>query len=563
MLVIYLRQEKNRYLTGKRRNGQANTENITRNTNCCLSAIGKTKVVYDDRDQQHESINKHSTLAADRCEKKLISKMKQPKKMSDTASVDDLTRISDLTKSPELLSPISSPDAAKTVYKIPKKPAATDLRIIPLPKKQKTVTYANSSKAKKKIENSSLVQSRDPRVTKRRLKLYHIPLSARNEISSNNDHISWLEKEALPECRGLIYNSEGHIAQLEGERQKFDTQLEAVRVLQGEDKYKETCYKVCGERMRIDYDIENGKQSLTKQLLTLKSLTRTLQNLIGRNEKLYKTAAKAFSKPIPLLPADKRLQLHNRPSAFDSPLSETDTSNMKPKARSSSGSSMDAESAQGKSKVTGLKICNIIVMPCFLLYITANASDPFYDTDATVLDEELSDSSSPDSNNNNTSRPSDTPGNAAAADANESMKQGEEISTMLSLLGAPKPIAEDVKRDLDGVSAAVIKAGGLISNTPQENRERRGQVLELENMDLDLGKPCTGIQLKNSTQMSNQYLQHLFCTLFVGELDPLIERPDEGSLQRIDYKDLLPPPSSSTSEGSLYKKCQATIETPL
>ena len=547
-LVTYLRQAKNRYLTGNRKNGRANTENITRSSNCCLRVNDKGKVVYDDNDQQHESINKHSTLAIDRFERKLTSKMKRQKNMSDTTTVNDITRISDLSKSPELLSPISSPEASKAVYKIPKKAVPTELRIVPLPKlpkKQKILTYANSSKAKTKTANSRLVRSRDPRVTKRRLKLYNIPLSARNEITSNDEQINWLEKEALPKCRELVFNCEGYVAQLEGEKQKFDTQLEAVQALQGEDRYKEACYKVCGERMRIDHNIETGKQSLSKQLLSLTTLTRTLQNLIGRNEKLYKTAAKAFSKPIPLLPADGRLRLRGRPSTLDSPISETDAGNMKPKASSSSDSSMDAESGQGRSKMAGPKFSSKIIMYYFLLYITANASDPFYDADATVLGGELSDSSSPDSNNNSTPNPSDAPSDAAAADASENMKQGEEISTMLSLLGAPKPIPEDVKRDLDGVSAAVIKAGGLISNKPQENRERRGQVLELENMDLDLGKPHIRMQL-NTAKMADQYLQYFPHTPFSGELDPLIERPDEGSLQRIDYKDLLPPPSSAS-----------------
>ena len=115
-----------------------------------------------------------------------------------------------------------------------------------------------------------------------------------------------------------------------------------------------------------------------------------------------------------------------------------------------------------------------------------------------------------------------------------------------------KPIPAEVKRDLHGVSAAVITAGGLISNKPQENRERRGQVLEMENMDLDLGIANNNTQMI-LTACSNKQIDRIGCKnlwsillpFFAGELEPLIERPEESSLQRIDFKDLLPPPSNA------------------
>lgn len=130
----------------------------------------------------------------------------------------------------------------------------------------------------------------------------------------------------------------------------------------------------------------------------------------------------------------------------------------------------------------------------------------------------------------------------------------------MNQLEGPKPIPEAVKRDLDGVLATVIRAGGLVANKPQENKERRGQVLELENEDLDIGrniskKPimCTSkVNLLHVKKICAPYGRQCNACLLVylskasdinthgiilliGELGPLIERPDEN---------LLPPPSN-------------------
>lgn len=131
-------------------------------------------------------------------------------------------------------------------------------------------------------------------------------------------------------------------------------------------------------------------------------------------------------------------------------------------------------------------------------------------------------------------------------------------------LGGPKPIDEKVKRDLSCVSAAVIKAGGLVSSRPQENRERRGQVLELENVELDLGKNSNALYFLHSPEKYEysillaqsrvskfHKLQEKIRRTYplshtsTGKLGPLIERPEESTLQQIDYKDLLPPPSGT------------------
>ena len=557
-LLNYLRRKENRYLTDNDKRRRVSVEKAG-NTNELGELCSKHLDFYDAAVVRNTKKNKQSTLTTEDSPRKSTWKMKRTKNGSGTAFVDANTRISDLSKSPELLSPLSSPTAVQSepAFRIPKTKIKHTVRIVPLPKivKTKSNAYANSSKAKPKpkpkpLEKSvQLVQSRDPRVTKKRLKLFNIPLSARNEIDANIDHIQQLEDETIPECRVRISSLESQVARLLEEKGKFDSQLEAIHVLQSESDYKEACYKVCGDRMRIDNDLEEVKKALFKKLSTLDSFIKTRRNLIGRNEKLIKTAAKAFSRPIPLLPVKPQLH-HNKPSVLDSPPSEDDTpkSEMKPKARSSSDSSMDAESTQGKTEVKVKQTC---ALTSHDINSTANALDPFYDADATVLEEEMSDSGSGTTDGNNNSTSAGVESNATEADATSTAKQGEEIATMLNRLGAPKPIPEEVKRDLDGVSAAVIKAGGLVSNKPQENRERRGQVLEMENMDLDLGNAnnipdttLTTLKIKQEERTEHKYLTKIFFSFFAGELEPLIERPDESSLQRIDFKDLLPPPSN-------------------
>ena len=556
--LSYLWRKENRYLTDNDKRRRASIEKVG-NTNEPGDLCGKL-LVFCDAAVVRKKKNKQSTLTTEDSLRKFSWKMNRTKNGSETAFVDVNTRISDLSKSPELLSPLSSPPAvqSKPAFRIPKITSKHMVRIVPLPKvvKTKSSAYANSSKAKPKPkpkpleESVQLVQSRDPRITKKRLKLFNIPLSARNEIDANIDHIQQLENKTIPECRVRISSLEAQVTCLLEEKGKFDSQLEAIHVLQSERDYKKACYTVCGDRMRIDNDLEEVKKALFKQLATLDSFNKTRRNLIGRNEKLIKTATKAFSRPIPLLPVKPQLH-HNKPSVFDSPPSEEDAtqSNMKPKARSSSDSSMDAESTQGKTEVKVQKIQHARTLTSHVINSTANASDPFFDADATVLEEEMSDSGSGTTDGNNNSTSAGVESNATEADASSTAKQGEEIATMLNRLGAPKPIPEEVKRDLDGVSAAVIKAGGLVSNKPQENRERRGQVLEMENMDLDLGNnnydtTMSAIKTKREESAEYKYLRESFFSFIAGELEPLIERPDESLLQRIDFKDLLPPPSS-------------------
>lgn len=191
-----------------------------------------------------------------------------------------------------------------------------------------------------------------------------------------------------------------------------------------------------------------------------------------------------------------------------------------------------------------------------------NSSHSYFDADATVIDSEFDMSTSTE---------------GSAGDKNEAKMDvedhttntsGGEIVSMMQQLGGPKPIPDKVKRDLQGVSAAVIKAGGLVSNRPQENRERKGQVLELENVELDLGnnkllvlREYRSNRCASSTIYSLQTTTSTFrqatCsienisateqpfTFATGELKPLPERPDDSTLQRVDFNDLLPPPSDA------------------
>ena len=175
----------------------------------------------------------------------------------------------------------------------------------------------------------------------------------------------------------------------------------------------------------------------------------------------------------------------------------------------------------------------------------------FFNANATVLGSKTSSSGDPESPDNKGTKEA-----ASEGKSNGKPENVEDITTMMTNHGAPIP--DTVRKDLDFVSVAVIKAGGLTANKPQENRERKGQVLELENIDLDLGKrSCTQHNLKDSKGAVNpkhfMKLTNSFYTFSTGELGPLIERPSESTLPRIDIKDLLPPASTSTVPTDLMK----------
>ena len=338
----------------------------------------------------------------------------------------------------------------------------------------------------------------------------------------------------------------------------------------------------------MDYELEKARFALLQQKATLKDLVSTRSRLISRNEKLFKAARRAFAKPIPLLKHHEATSTRSGlrqevtlTSVLESPVSDcnaTDKSilaegDMKPKAKTSSGSSMDTDApkdAAGKKQAYEYKLpmpCQLYVKICTptnmhksnpLFAGSHNASDPFFDADATVIDSDGMDTSGKSAESEGTPKKEE-----------EKAADGEEIASRLNRMGGPKSIPEEVRRDLDGVSAAVIKAGGLVASKPQENRERRGQILEIENVDLDLGntadndcvvenlsqervllcleyQPFPGLTPKSPMNTERQFLRLFFLHSLSGELEPLIERPAESTLKRIDYNDLLPPPSNAT-----------------
>ena len=501
-----------------------------------------------------ETENKQSTTAERNESMKTMKEEMEQKSGSFRSNADSDTLLPHLSLPPNLISPLVSPDKALANYKIPKR-VAPEIRIVPLPREVRPKqTYANSSKAKPKkpakLPNVELIRKRDPRVTKRHTPLYNIPLGARNEFHANEEHVKWIDEIGVPGCQELIYKSEAVLKEIELERETIANQLEAIKALQGEEEYRKACYDICSSRMRTDNKRAQVQRGRHQQLKTLIDLKKTRQKLITRNQKLYSAAKRAFAKPIPLLPATRAIT-NSAPSSpsFNTSGKHTQpvqpnqeahqvgrgksSPSMKPKGSNSSHSSMEAES-QGKEQGTVSKsLINLMLvfttsaqatnpqkeyrnnLPCSVHSIgNHNASDTFFDADATVIDSDggSTSASSPSVTMESGTQETESDPNADA----EAAAPATELSKMMNQLGAPKPIPEAVKRDLDQVSAAVIKAGGLMANRPQENKERKGQVLEMEDVDMDL-----------------------------GELEPLIERPEESTLQRIDFKDLLPPASST------------------
>ena len=607
----YLWEGKNRYLTYFLKPGERSIEHYTAAA-VKYEARNKERQTYlgerisCNGRRENEEENKQSTFMPKGEGTKTISKMKSKSGMSSFVFSDRESRPRSPQPLPKLLSPIRTPAEAIVTYKIPKRvPPA--VRIVPIPREvePKTKTYRNSSKAKPRIQTprskTELVQSRDPRINKRNKRLCNIPLSARNEFGANEDHIRWLDEVALSTKRNKIRELLAAIAEHEAGQKAITDQLEAVRVLLGENEYKKACYDVCGDRMRADSNLEQARLNLHKHKTDFEELSLTRQKLVNRNLKLVKASRKPFSAPIPILPQHLRkphpiddtrhpIEAAKRPrgdqqvyNAVIPQPAEEDTCRkavMKPKASNSSSSSMETDESkqneQGKTNQVSEKTCNN-EKSYLLLAGNHNASDPFYDADATVLGSEESSTTSETDGLEDEQEQADKKGGNAD-------KPGETLSLLMTRLGAPKPIPEEVKKDLDGVSAAVIKAGGLVSNRPQENKERKGQVLEMEDVDMDLGKSIqqvrppacnfyTHMTYNRDTTTCTHVLQHLFeqtkaantidlnrhktqvhdghiNNLFLspstlGELGPLIERPDENSLPKVDFKDLLPPASST------------------
>ena len=578
----YERQNQNRYLTYLCWRGRACTEKLMLQGR--KRASRADTVTYlgfrenEKRERRYAVENKHSTL---RRRKMKTATKKRLQNHSGKAG------------------PREEPGFAKQTterqetFKIPKK-VTPQIRIVPLPKEvpsnRKTGGYANSSKAKKvskpRLPNVNLIQKRDPRIARRRKNFLNIPLSARNEFISNEDHIIWLDSTAIPTCEELISNSEGVILQLQKDGEAVRLQLEAIGILQGEAEYKKACYDVCSARMRIDSKLEEVKSGRYQQQKTLQDLLQTKKRLQARNSKLSAATKTAFSKPIPLLPTLSGLSpsITPPPSPVTPLHAETDRTcsgpvfylEMKPKSSSSSASSMETDE-QAKQTGNRAKYAmpsnkhRALIRPPQIFFVVGSheTSDPFFDADATVLGSE---SSTPRSQAEEESKDEGDTMDETPPTEDATAASGENIANMMTRLGAPKPIPEDVKRDLDGITAAVIKAGGLIANRPQEQRERRGQVLELENVDIDLGKNskisagaaqnmgkhCSCWKTLTVTSISKLLSQTdstvlsysktyyaLFFSYLTGELGPLIERPDESTLPRIDMKELLPPPSNA------------------
>lgn len=170
--------------------------------------------------------------------------------------------------------------------------------------------------------------------------------------------------------------------------------------------------------MRIDDKLNSAHQGLTQESRTLRDLTNTKTRLDSRNCKLLKAAKRPFANQIPLLPQGFRL-----PSSPESVVSENSASptepatcaeTMKPKASKSSDSSMGAESQTGDA---GKKTNDSLTYRYYLdLYVMSdeltrvqtfnkhansirtgkfNASDPFFDADATVFDSDNNSSGDP------------------------------------------------------------------------------------------------------------------------------------------------------------------------
>lgn len=92
-----------------------------------------------------------------------------------------------------------------------------------------------------------------------------------------------------------------------------------------------------------------------------------------------------------------------------------------------------------------------------------------------MLESELDSSASPNPSEGQTSQSDNQSADNSSSNNSEDIdgSEGTEIASMMGRLGGPKPIPQAVQKKLDGVSAAVIKAGGLMANRPQASRKDR------------------------------------------------------------------------------------------
>ena len=429
------------------------------------------------------------------------------------------------------LSPISSPQPkAGSGYRIPKtqKP---EIQIVPLPPiKFKGKTYATSLKARR--PTLPIVRQRDPRTRRVFPDLSGIPPGARKEFTDNQKSIDDIDRAAIPEQEELLSKSESRIRSVNEEKATVSQQLNALRDLWGEEEYLAACYQHCNTRMQLDYKLHLLQTGLRKQKKNLDELRRTRAKLFSRNQKLAATAERNNSRLRTLIKSNNgkwQEQAADRvqPSSNSQHGGAKNQVVMKPKTAQNEDKAGEQASSGKTHKNKSLLFKELCSQPAHPT--DNNTSDNFFDADATMLE------TSSDSGSNMDDKGSEATeeGKSQAGDTD-----GGEITSLMTRLGGPSPIPIDIKQDIDAVSAAVIKAGGLISNRPKENRERRGQKLELENVELDIGKA--------NDEHANERSLHLFFLfdLFPGELGPLKERPAESSLQKVDFKDLLPPPSS-------------------
>ena len=153
---------------------------------------------------------------------------------------------------------------------------------------------------------------------------------------------------------------------------------------------------------------------------------------------------------------------------------------------------------------------------CFLSHTASgsNNSQQFFYPNKTMMGDDQSDSQHTEGGSHTETG---TPG---PEDTEESMPGDNTpvenlTDRMQHLKGAAHPILQAVQNDLAKVKEAISLVGGLEAKKDDNNNNRRGQILELENVDLDL-----------------------------GNFEPLPERPQEDTLPVLPLNALLPPPSS-------------------
>ena len=140
----------------------------------------------------------------------------------------------------------------------------------------------------------------------------------------------------------------------------------------------------------------------------------------------------------------------------------------------------------------------------------SNGSQQFFDPNETMRGDDQSDAQDASQSEAGTPNPGDTEEEASGDNT-----PGENLTDrMKHLKGAAHPVSQAVQNDLAKVKEAISLVGGLEAKKGDNNNRKR-QILELENVDLDL-----------------------------GNFEPLPERPQEDTLPVLPLNALLPPPSS-------------------